>query len=167
MRTSSRALAALVTTLALVGVAVPAHAAESHGTGVTTVTVYHQPVTTTSVTGSGLGTVRTFFAPTAVNGKAADGQYLTGTLTTVADGLPGNQEVRSSNLIFVFGSIDNQLVIGGGALYPSAGATLAVGTRVIRPVIGGSGTYAGAVGQAISTNLGANGWTHVFKIRLP
>lgn len=167
MRIALRATAALVTVLAVIGLTAPAQAATSKKSGITTITVYHQPVTTTSVTGSGLGTVRTFFAPTAVNGKAADGQYLTGTLTTVANGLPGNQEVRASDLIFVFGSIENQLVVGGGAIYPSGSATLAPGTRVIRPVIGGSGIYAGAVGQAISTNLGADGWTHVFKIRIP
>ena len=39
----------------------------------------------------------------------------------------------------------------------ASGATLAEGARVIRPVIGGSGKYAGAVGQAISTNLGSKG----------
>lgn len=167
MRIASRLLALVTTSLLLVGIAAPAHAAQGKGTGITTVTVYHQPVTTTSVTGTGLGTVRTFFVPTAVNGKSADGQYLTGTLTTVAQGLPGNEEVRASDLIFVFGNVENQLVVGGAAIYPAAGATLAPGTRVVRPVIGGSGIYAGAVGQAISTNLGANGWTHVFKIRIP
>ena len=168
MRNAYRALAAIVTVVALTGLAAPAHAATAgHSKGITTVTVYHQPVTPTSVTGSGLGTVRTFFTPTAVNGKAADGQYLTGTLTTIALGLPGNQEIRASDLIFVFGSIENQLVVGGASLYPAAGATLAVGAKVVRPVIGGSGTYAGAVGQVISTNLGDQGWTHVFKVRLP
>lgn len=166
MRIALRALAAAATALAVIGVAAPAGAAPDRN-AVTTVRVYHEPVTTTSVTGSGLGTVRTFFAPIAVNGVPADGQYLTGTLTTIADGLPGNQEVRASDLIFVFGSMDDQLVVGGGAIYPSGGATLAVGARVIRPVIGGAGKYAGAAGQAISTNLGANGWTHVFKIRIP
>ncbi len=165
MRIAFRAAAVLVTTFALIGVAVPAHAHSNKG--VTTVTVYHEPVNTTSVTGTGLDTVRTFFAPTAVNGKAANGQYLTGTLTTITLGLPGDQEVRASNLIFVFGSIENQLVVGGASLYPAGGATLAVGAKVIRPVIGGSGIYAGAAGQAISTNLGVDGWTHVFKIRIP
>lgn len=165
MRIACRVLVALAAALALVGTTTPAHAGANHR--VTTVTVYHQPVTTTSVTGSGLGTVRTFFAPIAVNGTAADGQYLTGTLTTITQGLPGNQEVRASNLVFVFGSMENQLVVGGASLYPAAGATLAVGERVVRPVIGGSGTYAGAAGQAISTNLGDAGWTHVFRIRIP
>lgn len=171
MRIASRITAALVAlvvaALALAGTAVPAHAAKGKGSGITTVTVYHEPLTSTSVIGTGLGTVRTFFVPTAVNGKSADGQYLTGTLTTVAIGLNGGEEVRASNLIFVFGNLDNQLIVGGGALYPPAGATLPPGTRVVRPVVGGSGIYAGAAGQAISTNLGADGWTHVFKIRIP
>ncbi|MCX6434199.1 MAG: hypothetical protein NTX29_15985 [Actinobacteria bacterium] len=165
MRIAFRAAAVLVTTFALIAVAAPAQAQSNKG--ITTVTVYHQPVTTTSVTGSGLDTVRTFFAPTAVNGKAADSQYLTGTLTTITLGMPGNQEVRAANLIFVFGSIANQLVVGGASLYPAGGATLEVGAKMTRPVIGGSGIYAGAAGEAISTNLGANGWTHVFKIRIP
>jgi len=151
--------------LMFVGVSAPAQAASD--TPITTVRVYHQPVTPTATVGSGIGTVRYFATPTAVNGVAADGQYMTGTLTTLDVGIAGGQEVRASNLNFVFGSSANQLVIGGVAIYPADGATLAEGTRVIRPVIGGSGIYAGAVGQAISTNLGAKGWTHVFRIRIP
>lgn len=118
------------------------------------------------MSGSGIGTVRTFFIPIAVNGKAADGQYLTGTLTTVGSVMAGGQELRASNLTFVIGNEDNQLVVGGVSLYPPAGATLAPGEHTIRPVIGGSGIYDGARGQVASTNLGANGWTHVFKIRI-
>ena len=162
----TRSLSALLIGLiALVGLATPAQAAPK--SGITTVTVYHQPVVPTAVTGSGIGTVRYFSVPMAVNGVAANGQYLTGTLTTLDVGIPGGQEIRGSNLIFVFGSSDDQLVVGGIAIYPAAGATLADGARVVRPVIGGSGKYAGAAGQAISTNLGAKGWTHVFKIRIP
>lgn len=164
--TFTRTASALVIgLLALFGFSAPAQAASSPG--ITTVTVYHQPVVPTAVTGSGIGTVRYFTLPTAVNGVAADGQYLTGTLTTLDTGVAGGQEIRASNLIFVFGSSENQLVVGGIAIYPAAGATLAAGARVIRPVVGGSGKYEGAVGQVISTNLGANGWTHVFKIRIP
>jgi len=162
----TRSLSALLIGLvALVGLATPAQAAPK--SGITTVTVYHQPVVPTAVTGSGIGTVRYFSVPTAVNGVAADGQYLTGTLTTLDIGVPGGREIRASDLNFVFGSSDDQLVVGGIAIYPAAGATLAEGARVVRPVIGGSGKYAGAAGQAISTNLGAKGWTHVFKIRIP
>jgi hypothetical protein len=162
----TRSLSALLIGLmALVGIATPAQAAPK--SGITTVTVYHQPVVPTAVTGAGIGTVRYFSIPMAVNGVAADGQYLTGTLTTLDIGVPGGREIRASDLNFVFGSSDDQLVVGGIAIYPAAGATLADGARVVRPVIGGSGKYAGAAGQAISTNLGAKGWTHVFKIRIP
>jgi hypothetical protein len=162
----TRSLSALLIGLvALVGLTTPAQAAPK--SGITTVTVYHQPVVPTAVTGSGIGTVRYFSIPMAVNGVAADGQYLTGTLTTLDIGVPGGREIRASDLNFVFGSSDDQLVVGGIAIYPAAGATLADGARVVRPVIGGSGKYAGAAGQAISTNLGAKGWTHVFKIRIP
>lgn len=131
------------------------------------VTVYHQAVDPIAVTGSGIGTVRTFFAPIAVDGEPGDGRYFTGTLTTLATGLRGNQEVRASNLVFVIGDEANQLVIGGISLYPATGATIAAGTRTTRPIIGGSGIYAGATGEVITTNLGADGWTHVFLIQRP
>ena len=160
----SRPVAVVVASLAALFVVTPAQAAPSDR--VTTVKVYHQAVTPIAVSGSGIGTVRTFFIPIAVNGKAADGQYLTGTLTTVSAAMADGQELRASNLTFVFGSEDNQMVVGGISLYPPAGATIAPGAKTIRPVIGGSGIYDGARGQVVSTNLGANGWTHVFKVRL-
>ncbi|MCX6425088.1 MAG: hypothetical protein NTV96_11360 [Actinobacteria bacterium] len=160
----SRPVAVVVASLAALFVVMPAQAAPSDR--VTTVKVYHQAVTPIAVSGSGIGTVRTFFIPIAVNGKAADGQYLTGTLTTVSAAMADGQEIRASNLTFVFGTEDNQMVVGGISLYPPAGATIAPGAKTIRPVIGGSGIYDGARGQVVSTNLGANGWTHVFKIRL-
>lgn len=160
-----RAFAAVLLAVAAVAFAVPAQAAQDPSR--VTVRVYHQAVSATSTTGSGLGTVRTFFLPIAVDGVSAAGQYLTGTLTTVALGMPGNEELRSSNLTYVFGDEADQLVVGGISLYPPTGATLAVGAKTIRPVVGGSGKYFGAKGQVVSSNLGANGWTHVFKLVLP
>lgn len=162
----------IIRTLAVVAIAsvalfgaVPAQA--SHKSKHEIVNVYHQAVSPIATTGSGIGTVRTFFTPIAIDGMAADGQYLTGTLTTLAQGLKDNQELRGSNLTFVMGEEADQLVVGGISLYAPAGATLAPGARTIRPVIGGSGDYKGARGQVVSTNLGANGWTHVFDITLP
>ena len=163
MRISRTAVALAVTAMAFVA-AVPVQAAPADKP--TVVSVYHQAVTPIAVSGSGVGMVRTFFLPIAVNGKAADGQYLSGTLTTLDTAMPGNQELRASNLTFVLGAEANQIVVGGVSLYPPAGATLAPGQTTIRPVLGGSGTYEGARGQVVSTNLGANGWTHVFKIRM-
>ena len=163
-----KALAAVTAALAMLVTAAPAHAAAgvaSKVTSITKVAVYHQAVTPTNVTGTGIGTVRTFLIPIAVNGIAADGQYMTGTLTTLATGLPGNQEIRSSNLTFVFDGEANQIVVGGISLYPAAGSTIAVGTKTIRPILGGSGTYAGARGEVVSTNLGADGWMHVFLLK--
>lgn len=161
-----RALGALlVGVLALTVVAAPAQAAGNPHHLV--VKVYHQALVPTSTNGSGLGTVRTFYAPMAVNGIAANGQYISGTLTTIAQGLPDNMELRSSNLMFVFGSEKDQLVVGGLSVYASAGATIAPGVSTVRPVVGGSGKYKGATGEVISTNLGANGWTHVFHLDLP
>ena len=137
------------------------------GTEREVVRVYHQAVTPTATSGSGIGMVRTFFIPIAVDGKAADGQYLTGTLTTLAENVSDGQELRASNLTFVFGEEADQLVVGGISLYPPAGATLAPGTKTVRPVLGGSGKYDGARGQVISRNYGADGWTHIFRLVLP
>jgi hypothetical protein len=131
-----------------------------------TVRVYHQAVIPIAVNGSGIGAVRTYFIPMAVDGKSADGQYLTGTLTTLDPAMPNGQELRLSNLTFVFGAEKNQMVVGGISFFPPAGATIAIGQSTIRPVIGGSGKYSGARGQVVSTNLGANGFTHVFKVWL-
>lgn len=154
-------VAALVLGLALLG-STPAHADSTQ-----IVRVYHQAVTPISTVGTGIGTVRTFFTPIAVDGKSADGQYLTGTLTTFAPNVKDGLELRGSNLTYVFGAEENQLVVGGVSLYPPSGATLAPGQRTVRPVVGGSGIYEGATGQVVSVNLGPNGWTHTFRITVP
>jgi len=142
-----------------------ASASQAEDSNVSIIRVYHEAVAPTSITGSGIGTVRTFFIPIAVNGTAADGQYLVGTLTTLAENVSDGLELRGSNLTFVVGEEANQLVVGGVSLYPPQGATLAPGQRTSRPVLGGSGIYEGARGQVVSTNLGVDGWTHVFRIR--
>lgn len=149
--------------IGLIAIGTPAQAAADRQT----VRVYHQAVTPIATSGSGIGTVRTFFTPMAVDGKAANGQYLTGTLTTLAENVSDGQELRASNLTFVFGNEADQLVVGGISLYPPAGATLAPGTKTVRPVLGGSGKYDGARGQVVSRNYGAQGWTHTFRIILP
>ncbi len=152
-----------VLALALLVVAAPSHAADR---STQTIRIYHEAVSPISVVGSGVGTVRTFFIPMAVDGVAANDQYLAGTLTTFAENVTAGMELRGSNLTFVFGDEADQIVIGGISLYPPATATLAAGSRTVRPILGGSGRYFGASGQVVSTNLGANGWTHVLRIRL-
>ena len=149
--------------IGLIATGTSAHAATDREV----VRVYHEAVVPIATSGSGIGMVRTFFIPIAVDGKAANGQYLTGTLTTLAENVTDGQELRASNLTFVFGDEADQLVVGGISLYPPAGATLAPGTKTVRPVLGGSGKYDGARGQVVSRNYGAQGWTHIFRIVLP
>ena len=156
--------ATAVLALALAAALVAAPAAQAAPKKERIVTVTHGPVTPTLVQGSGLGAVRTFTGLTAVNGVTGTNNLFTGTLTTVSVDPPDNRELRSSNLIFIFGSEANQIVVGGISVYPADGSTLAVGTQTIRPILGGSGTYNGARGYVVSSNLGADGWSHVFHI---
>lgn len=147
---------------AIVSAALPANAQTSPKPGQIQVT--HGAVAPTLVQGEGLGAVRTFMIPTTVTGKAGVDYYLAGTLTTVAIGMPGGQELRASNLTFVFGGEANQIVVGGVSSYPTTSATLATNQKTVRPIVGGSGTYNGARGYVLSTNRGADGWTHDFYL---
>lgn len=91
---------------------------------------------------------------------------LVGSLTTVAVDKPvAGKDVRTSELTFVFGDNKNQIVVGGQAVYEIAEPTLSVGVVTTRPVLGGSGKYAGATGYVESTRLQDNTWKHVFYIR--
>lgn len=168
MITIRRAIA-LIATAAVMGLlpAGASHAAPAGDSRADTrvVRIWHAPVGPTLVQGSGLGAVRTFMVPTKVNGKANAGNYLTGTLTTVAVGLPDDQELRASNLTFVVRSQANQLVVGGVSNYPTQAGVLAIGETTTRPVVGGSGIYAGARGYVLSTNRGDAGWLHEFHLR--
>ena len=129
------------------------------------VTITHAPTSPTAVVGTGLGTVRTDYVPTTVDGrKSPTSGYMSGTLTTIATGLPDAKELRASNLIFVVGTEPNQLVVGGLSVYATDASTIAAGTTTVRPVIGGSGIYSGARGTVTTTNLGDQGWRHVFRL---
>jgi hypothetical protein len=164
MKTNNRLVVVLLSALCVLVIAGIALFANQRP--LTTVTVTHAVVTPTSTIGAGTGTVRTFFIPLDVDGVSADGQYLSGTLTTLSDSVNGDEELRSANLVFVFGNEANQIVVGGISLYPPAGSTIAVGEETVRPVVGGSGIYAGATGEVVSTNLGDEGWSHVFHIKI-
>ncbi|MFZ9885341.1 MAG: hypothetical protein ACO3ON_07805, partial [Ilumatobacteraceae bacterium] len=62
------------------------------------IVVTHGVVTPTATTGSGIGTIRTFNIPIAIDGMESDDQYMLGTLTTLEVGVNGNEELRSTNL---------------------------------------------------------------------
>lgn len=155
-------IAAIALTIAAPATIAPA----AHAAPMTKVVVTHAPVTPTAVIGSGLGMVRVFSATTSATGPGPNAGYFTGTLTTMSSNTTTNEEVRASNLIFVFGDEPNQLVVGGISIYPADGSTLAAGTKTVRPIIGGSGEFAGAKGQVVSKNRGDKGWKHVFRFRM-
>lgn len=140
------------------------HTGHRHTTEV--LRIWHPPVSPTSVSGSGLGTVRTYFTPMTVNGSAVGGGYMTGTLTTVAADAASQIEWRTSNLVFVMDASNvNQVVVGGVLPYSSTSAVLGIGQTFVRPVLGGSGAYAYVTGYVASVNRGADGWLHVFHLR--
>lgn len=163
METKSSVIAlSAVAVLAGVGIFLP-----FDGESIQKLTVTHGVVEASSTTGEGVGAVRSFLVDTVVNGVDAEGQYMVGTLTTLTGAVEDSGEIRSSDLIFVMGSEADQLVVGGISFYPQSGQTLADGEDTVRPVIGGAGAYLGAVGQVTSTNLGADGWSHVFELVIP
>lgn len=161
----SRGFLAVILTLILGSVGLPATSANETGK-LMTITVRHAPVTPTATQGSGIGMIRFFSTPVSVGQTQGDSYFMAGTLTTLSVDDVAGREVRASNLNFVLGDIKDQLVVGGVSYYAAAGSTLNVGATTVRPVIGGSGKYAGARGAVTSTNLGTAGWTHVFRIRL-
>jgi hypothetical protein len=114
--------------------------------------------------GPSVGDVRTFYVPLSRPARAG---YATGTLTTVATGKPqAGMELRAANLVFVMGGPADQLVIGGVGAYPQSSSTISKETVVTRPVIGGSGTYAGARGWCVTTHHADDTWTHVFHVTI-
>ena len=92
--------------------------------------------------------------------------YITGTLTVTASNQPTTGiEVRIADLTFSIGNQSDQLVIGGSAVYDTLSSTLAIGVKTIRPVLGGSGKFAGARGFAESVQRQDGTWSHTFYIR--
>lgn len=153
--------------------AAAATAGRTQATGVV-IRVAHGPVTARNSqyidappAGPSVGDVRTYYLPLTRPGSSRKIGYLTGTLTTTATGRPRlGMELRTANLVFVLGRAANQLVVGGVAAYAQSAPVLAKKSVVTRPVIGGSGKYAGARGWCVTTHLANNTWTHVFHLTL-
>jgi hypothetical protein len=112
--------------------------------------------------GSSPGDERFFIVPAT----SPDGGLLTGSLTVVAAGQPRpSEELRRSDLVFQFGAVEDQLVVGGVAVYEVEDPTLSLGKVVTRPIVGGSGVYAGASGWVDSTHNQDGTWVHVFHYK--
>ena len=118
-------------------------------------------------TGPSAGDVRTYYLPLTKPGGAVEIGYLTGTLTTTATDRPSaGMELRTANLVFVIGRAGDQVVVGGVSAYAQTAPTIAKRSVAVRPVIGGSGKYAGARGWCVSTHHADGTWTHVFYLTL-
>ncbi|CAB4707815.1 unannotated protein [freshwater metagenome] len=111
--------------------------------------------------GPSMGDVLAFYLPLTSSTTG----YITGTLTVTGSNQPSDgMEVRIADLTFVIGTQSDQIVIGGSALYNIVSPTLAIGQKTIRPVIGGSGKFAGARGWAESVQNTDGTWVHTFHI---
>ena len=59
---------------------------------------------------------------------------------------------------------DRQIVVGGSAIYPAQGPTLAQGAIMTRPIQGGSGRFAGVTRSATSERFEDDSWRHVLYL---
>ena len=112
--------------------------------------------------GPSAGDVRVFQFAGASDGVDVQLDVL---MTTTSSGTPdAGLERRITKLVFTFADPADQIIVEGVARYPLEGATIELGNSVVRPVIGGSGIYPGASGQAVSTQAADGTWTHVLHL---
>jgi hypothetical protein len=156
----TRPLAGVVLAAAI---AVPVALAASGGTSDRIVTVSHGPVKLVYVDlgekGPSVGD--TYSADVPAKGPGGSAARVVGTLTTVAENQPAQgKEIRTTKLVFIFANPNDQIEIGGASTYASTAPTRPKASTTIRPIVGGSGKYAGATGWAESIHSAAGNWTH-------
>lgn len=159
-----RPLAILTLTLCAVVLAVAACSSDQPNAS-KTVTVTHAavtPVGTIPGAADGVGTVRLFHADATFEG-IGPGSF-DATMTTTSVDAAAGAETRITRIVFVLDDSNDQLIIEGSSVYPTAGSTIAVAQTVLRPIIGGSGTWSGARGTAATTHLADGSWKHVFTL---
>jgi hypothetical protein len=161
---SSRLLAAAVVAAA---VAVPVALAASGGTSERTVTVTHGPVSLvyTDLGPAGPSVGDMYSANVAAKAPGPSLARVVGTLTTVAEDTPiKGKEIRTTKLVFIFANPNDQIEIGGASTYSKTAPTRPTASTTIRPIVGGSGTYAGASGWAVSVHYKNGNWSHTFHL---
>jgi hypothetical protein len=135
------------------------------------VKVAHGPVTANVIAvtpgSASPGDLRTYFTPLTKPGGSKRIGFLTGSLLTTVVGQPSaGKELRTADLVFTIGAARNQLVVGGVASYDQQAPTVAQRTKVTRPVVGGSGRFAGARGWCDSIHRKDGTWRHVFRVEV-
>ena len=130
------------------------------------VTVAHGPVTPVAVidngtAGDSAGDERIFaFTGTDDRGRAV---HIDWTMTTTGIDAPeAGLQTRINNGVFSWPDVNTQLTLNGIGVYPNAGSVFVVASTLERPLVGGSGEYAGANGWVFSDHLTDGNWTHTF-----
>ena len=130
--------------------------------------VFHGPTTTVLANpdsnGHQLGDLRVVSLPTVYASGDPAGRLDATLITTGIDVPLPDDEIRISNLIFVFGRGVDQIVVNGSGFYPAAGGTIDLDSTLIRPVTGGSGRFAGMNGWAESRHFPDDTWEHTFHL---
>ncbi len=96
----------------------------------------------------------------AANGQTVIGR-LRGTQTDIK--LEHGVETVQGTLTFELGT-GNEIVVGGLGEYPLRGTGLLIGKTFVRPVLGGTGKYAGAKGTVTSEQLSGGRYDQVFRV---
>ena len=117
--------------------------------------------------GHQLGDLRVVSLPTEFASGERAGRLDATLITTGIDDPEPNDEIRISNLIFVFGLGVDQVVVNGSGFYPAAGPTIDLDSTLIRPVTGGSGAFAGTSGWAETRHFPDDSWEHTFHLLIP
>lgn len=160
---SAIVIAVIALAFAIVGVSVASQSQPS----LQEVTFTHAEMTPDQITlvsagpdENNLGDTRYYVVPAT----SPEGGTFTGTLTVMALDTPeAGQQIRESNLVFQFGSIEDQMVVQGVATYDAASPALKPGDVVVRPIVGGTGRFAGATGWVETTHNADGSWDHVFR----
>ena len=157
----------LVATGVAAAVAVPVALAASGDSTDRTVTVTHGPVDLvyTDLGAKGPSVGDSYSANVLAKGPGPSLVRVVGTLTTVAEDTPiKGKEIRTTELVFIFSNPDDQIEIGGASTYSKTAPTRPKASKTIRPIVGGSGTYAGASGWAVSVHYKNGNWSHTFHL---
>ena len=130
------------------------------------VTVFHGPVAPVALVDNGTagdsaGDERIFaFGGTDDRGRAV---HVDWTMTTTGMDVPeAGLQTRINNGIFSWPDVNTQMTLNGIGVYPNSGSVLVTSARLDRPLVGGSGEYAGANGWVLSDHLENGDWTHTF-----
>ena len=115
--------------------------------------------------GQSIGDIRLWhFKATADDGTELMTDWIM--TTTGVNISPPGVESRITSAVFSFGNGTNdQIIIQGVAMYPSARATLVESSPTARAVTGGTGKFAGVGGWVETTHLKDGTWKHVLHLQ--